>query len=146
MHPDVQWKCTGRAVLHLPNGGGPDSCTQWPSRFDEQPPEHRPPTPVCLWWVHQPENADCAVLVFCQFVLLCCTFPVEGSGVGCPQVEPVAAQDTPAGDTRLTVLPYHQVIFNVDFISWAERFVVFHLIFIFSFGPLAVLLQFSYSR
>lgn len=50
---------------------------------------------------------------------------MERSSVSCGE-EPVAAEDTPAGDTRLTVLPYHQVIFNLDFLSRAERFVVFH--------------------
>uniref|UniRef100_H3C3J3 ZP domain-containing protein n=1 Tax=Tetraodon nigroviridis TaxID=99883 RepID=H3C3J3_TETNG len=44
---------------------------------------------------------------------------VEGSGVGCGQ-EPAVAQDTPAGDTRLTVLPYLQVKFNVNFMSRVE--------------------------
>ncbi|XP_003969857.3 uncharacterized protein [Takifugu rubripes] len=44
---------------------------------------------------------------------------VERSSVSCGE-EPVAAEDTPAGDTRVTVLPYHQVTFNLGFLSWAE--------------------------
>lgn len=59
-----------------------------------------------------------------QNVLLCLNFPVEGSGVGCGE-EPVVAQDTPAGEARLTVLPYHQVNFSVNFMSRVERFVGF---------------------
>lgn len=57
-------------------------------------------------------------------MLLCFGFPVEGSGVSCG-MEPEVAQDTPAGDTRLTVLPYHQVKFNINFMSRLERFVGF---------------------
>lgn len=47
---------------------------------------------------------------------------MEESEGGCGK-EPVAVQDTPAGDTRLTVLPYHQEEFNVTFMSHVERFV-----------------------
>lgn len=74
------------------------------------------------------ENASCVVLVVTQLVLLCLNVAVERSGVSCSE-EPVVAEDTPTGDTRLTILPYHQVIFNLDFLSWAERFVMFSLIF-----------------
>lgn len=49
MHTDVHWKRTSRAVFHLPDGGGPDSCTRWPSGLDRQPPERRPPAPLCHW-------------------------------------------------------------------------------------------------
>lgn len=57
-------------------------------------------------------------------MLLCFNLPVEESGVSCGK-EPVVAQDTPTGDTRLTVLPYHQVKFSVNFMSRVERFVGF---------------------
>lgn len=143
MHADVHWKRTSRAVFHLPDGGGPDSCTQWPTGPDELAPECCPTSPVCLWWGHQLENAGCAVLVVTQLVLSCLNFAVEGSGVSCGE-EPVAAEDTPAGDTRMTVLPYHQVTFNLDFLSREERFVVFHLIFNKSHEHFW-LLAFSYS-
>lgn len=76
-----------------------------------------------------------------QVVLLYFNPSVEESGVNCDE-EPVVAQDTPAGDTRLTVLPFHQETFNVDFISRAERFVGFLLnfhFFFFFFSPLAFL-------
>lgn len=124
MHTEVHWKRTSGAVLHLPDGGGPDSFTQWSTRLRQQPPERRPTAPLCHWRVHQPARALSAVFVFGLHALLCFYLPVEGSEVGCGK-EPVVAQETPAGGTRLTILPYHQVKFNVNFMSRAERFVGF---------------------
>lgn len=78
-------------------------------------------------------------LGFIQVVLLYFNPSVEESGVNCDE-EPVIAQDTPAGDTRLTVLPFHQETFNVDFISRVERFVGFLLGFsLFLFLAISIL-------
>lgn len=63
-------------------------------------------------------------LLFLSFIKVCSNVPVEGPGVGCGE-EPVVAQDTPAGNTRLTILPYHQLKFNVNFMSRVERFAGF---------------------
>lgn len=45
---------------------------------------------------------------------------VEESTTSCTD-EPVAAGDTPEEDSTLFVLPYQEVVFNVSFMSQAER-------------------------
>lgn len=74
MHADVHWQRTSGAVFHLPDGGGPDSWPQQPTRLGPQPPERRAPAPLCHWWGPQRAEAVFAVslvFVFHQSVLQC---------------------------------------------------------------------------
>lgn len=65
MHADVHWKGSSRAIFHPPDGGGPASRPQWPTGLDQQPPERRPPAPLCHWSVHQlPEALFVISIVF----------------------------------------------------------------------------------
>lgn len=61
MHADLHWECTSRAVLHLPDGRGSDSCAQIEPRCRKQSHERRPCAPLADWWDLRENTATAAL-------------------------------------------------------------------------------------